>query len=1210
MTNNKRMVYRPTVPGVHWFFSKDQLTTQLDAQSIVIAVDKEVDKGNKYYALCSSYESMLQLLTAVPWPTRLKGPHFYETVVDAHKTKVWLALDIERVLHSCGRDEMYAELEPYIGPHHNNDIETVQAAFREYANRLLECLIEKLSLYLMMTLRIHFRPEYGVNCNVGYSHKMPVCSETSWESAKVSFHVRLNILMPNWATVGEVLKIFIEEYLQPGTYTSQHDYNHFFFYSKQRPSLKAAEEDQEGDIMPHPSSARQVCIIDLAVYTNFRPWRLLYSSKWNSDPIIRTLEPHQGSSPAIYDHFVVAYPESYPSIYHEFPLDLWLARQNQGASQYLDCSSRRHIFHHADEEVNYEQVSELVSMLAAFRREEYESWLHVGMCLHNLEPSQRMLDLWIDFSRCSTKWVESESINYMTRKWATFQSCNTNNNQGGVSLLGLGSLHKWARQDSADRYKQLQTMYDSPPPAMTQKEAGGIGGAAAVDTLISYLQKRWPEQFDASSTCASSSFVMERETDGKVRFEMNGNTGYILPSSGAVEYNGEHLGLLVPGQIVNGALTSIHKDIPSKASKFVYNHDERSIATLDSLTPNVEARLCMYNMDDTETCFVGVKVEGRREFAINSKKKVQELLNKISKVTRTTHEQVFGREVAALLYVNMNIVNHGNIVFGAGSDDKKRPDDALGKVLLTVFDPFWTKVSSMNKNPPFIDSNQTGCSTNKDESIQNYKNSINLVAVSSRLFYGCSESTGLWITMDRDMATNYMRKAIQGNQPLWSSLTEAERKYIQSACGCSSILTTMINDLYMPDFADYLDIKSNCIAFTNGFLELRPERKFEFRSIEATDLISRTLGYDFIPCDEVSTQGFEFISDFYKQVLPCEDERELFLRLVGYALSGENNEKYFMLLTDVRNGNNGKSTLMAAVAEVFGNLAAPTQSNFIYQARDEGSANSHGANDLSYARKRLAIFDETVNSRQLDVAKIKRLTSGGHKISARGCGEKNVTTFNWTAFIIIACNQDCFPQINAMDVTIENRMIAIPMRSKFIHTDETSQEDKEDLTYKIDIAIKKKLEQYKVAHLHVILDAYARYKTYGLPPLPKSCIDFRARVLSAADPLRAAVVDFVNDNIEFVPVSRGHVMFAKRADVIAKFKYIANKVASFSNASIKATFDSVMKSYGSEFVAENRVKMIDGTYKKVKNYYPGCVLKSSCMSDEEEEGEAELFTIP
>lgn len=86
-------------------------------------------------------------------------------------------------------------------------------------------------------------------------------------------------------------------------------------------------------------------------------------------------------------------------------------------------------------------VKDLVRILSDKRADNYDSWMRVGWCLHNINNSQSMLDLWIEFSKRSNKYNDGECNRFWFRM----------NNTG----LNIGSLCKWAKEDDIIRYREV-----------------------------------------------------------------------------------------------------------------------------------------------------------------------------------------------------------------------------------------------------------------------------------------------------------------------------------------------------------------------------------------------------------------------------------------------------------------------------------------------------------------------------------------------------------------------------------------------------------------------------------------------------------------------------------------------------------------------------------------------------------------------------------
>ena len=97
------------------------------------------------------------------------------------------------------------------------------------------------------------------------------------------------------------------------------------------------------------------------------------------------------------------------------------------------------------EEEKLKYVKGLVSCLSKKRATEYDSWLSVGFCLHNINSS--LLDLWKEFSRMSNSYDE-EGCN---KQW----SANSKSNYDGHKY-GIGSLVKWAKEDNEEQFDNVK----------------------------------------------------------------------------------------------------------------------------------------------------------------------------------------------------------------------------------------------------------------------------------------------------------------------------------------------------------------------------------------------------------------------------------------------------------------------------------------------------------------------------------------------------------------------------------------------------------------------------------------------------------------------------------------------------------------------------------------------------------------------------------
>ena len=80
------------------------------------------------------------------------------------------------------------------------------------------------------------------------------------------------------------------------------------------------------------------------------------------------------------------------------------------------------------------------------RADNYDSWVKVGICLHNIHPD--LLDVFLDFSsQDDKKYNEADCIN----KWNSL----TYRNDG--DRLGEGSLRTWSREDNREGYDEIES---------------------------------------------------------------------------------------------------------------------------------------------------------------------------------------------------------------------------------------------------------------------------------------------------------------------------------------------------------------------------------------------------------------------------------------------------------------------------------------------------------------------------------------------------------------------------------------------------------------------------------------------------------------------------------------------------------------------------------------------------------------------------------
>lgn len=100
-------------------------------------------------------------------------------------------------------------------------------------------------------------------------------------------------------------------------------------------------------------------------------------------------------------------------------------------------------------EVDFQHVTELMSLISPERANNRDDWFKIGLCLHQISVSEEMKDIFIDFSRqCPEKF----NLEEVTKTWNNLPYKES----GGMTI---GTLKHWAKLDSPEQYEKLIDSY-------------------------------------------------------------------------------------------------------------------------------------------------------------------------------------------------------------------------------------------------------------------------------------------------------------------------------------------------------------------------------------------------------------------------------------------------------------------------------------------------------------------------------------------------------------------------------------------------------------------------------------------------------------------------------------------------------------------------------------------------------------------------------
>ena len=552
--------------------------------------------------------------------------------------------------------------------------------------------------------------------------------------------------------------------------------------------------------------------------------------------------------------------------------------------------------------------------------------------------------------------------------------------------------------------------------------------------------------------------------------------------------DGSYVGSLCPEFQMNKTLGFLHPSIPPRADTYTCNvvSDKETLLTSDmKLGADDATRVSLFNAWSSDNdSFAKVTVPGRNGIHIDNKSKLSKLAAIVTAAQDFAMATKFSEAARGLF--NVVLVNNVNM----NDDSASRTRDT----------EFWAPLS--------------------DAGIMS---KIVWTGDGDKVFVHDSK-TGLWRPGGLNDAAFVIRQA--ASPTLRSQLdatslrlSEEDVTYLCSCNGPVMVVKALLPMLRNPDFKKRLNkVPDNCIPFDNGMLSIASRRLAPY---VLEDYISETIGYDYSDCSDPANSSF--MESFYESVLPDRAERLYFQRMIAKALFSSQPGKHFLILTDDRDGSNGKSTLMRGVELVAGRFKANTERDFLYQSTSSTNTGSN-PNLMEYFGKKLAFFDEpSANNyaKRLDLERIKDLTSGVALVSARANYSNTMDSERFSALIVIACNHGNFPSIKGADMALMKRLKAIKMRSLFVPANElathvaqgdTNVYAMDESTNFLDL-----FESMRLEHIKLLMDVYVDMDSGCIGPEPPCVQQMVDQLMEEADPRFVTVNEFLAACINFEP---------------------------------------------------------------------------------------------
>lgn len=194
----------------------------------------------------------------------------------------------------------------------------------------------------------------------------------------------------------------------------------------------------------------------------------------------------------------------------------------------------------------------------------------------------------------------------------------------------------------------------------------------------------------------------------------------------------------------------------------------------------------------------------------------------------------------------------------------------------------------------------------------------------------------------------------------------------------------------------------------------------------SSDFILVSSGWAFCESDVEKYQ--DDLDIFINKLFPVPNERRLMLKYCASLLHGYRTEKKFIILTDDRGGDNGKSTWVNFLCGFFGEMTYNSTRLFLNTTIQD----KNGQDAILYKvhNKRLIIGSEFKAGMVLDVSLMKKLT-GMDEITGRHFNSQKGFSIVSQAGIILVYNHGDAPIEDLADEAFQNRKLIFKMKSKF-----------------------------------------------------------------------------------------------------------------------------------------------------------------------------------
>jgi phage/plasmid-associated DNA primase len=339
------------------------------------------------------------------------------------------------------------------------------------------------------------------------------------------------------------------------------------------------------------------------------------------------------------------------------------------------------------------------------------------------------------------------------------------------------------------------------------------------------------------------------------------------------------------------------------------------------------------------------------------------------------------------------------------------------------------------------------------------------------------------INADKKFLTDELDKYVQMLKKWMRFYTD-----INKPCHLSVLIKCLRPLLTDNNFVNQLDTNVGKLVFQNGIMDLKTG-VFQC-GFKSTDYITKTIPYDYVKTD------YSFLKSVLLKILNNNEEHlEYFLRIIGYALTGDAElEKsiYFMIdKTENGRGDNGKTFFFDILNDLMPNYVYKSKANLI----DIKNTKIH--KQLAMLKGiRLLWLEELPAERDLNAELLKILGDGKQIENEVMFGTSETINVLFKLFAL----SNHIPKIDPKETAVYNRYKQISFLSHFDRTGTRVEEDFENLLFIADTNLSSNIKfNYYNEVFNLIIDYANQYYKNGIPAIPKQFINDTKETQSAND---------------------------------------------------------------------------------------------------------------